>query len=182
MNRTMVKPPVVLTLICLIVTAALVFTYQFTEPRIEAAKAAAADASRRQVLPEATEFIPVALTPELSAITGGVVSEISRGEADGQTVGWVFTCAAKGYGGNVVLMCGIDQDGLLTKIIIMEHSETPGLGTKVTDESYTSRFIGTTAETYDQVDGISGATYTSVALKTSIAAAFDIYEQVKEEN
>ena len=62
MNRTMVKPPVVLTLICLIVTAALVFTYQFTEPRIEAAKAAAADASRRQVLPEATEFIPVSYT------------------------------------------------------------------------------------------------------------------------
>lgn len=182
MDKKMVKPPIVLTVICLIVTTALVCTYQFTEPRIEAAKAAAADASRRQVLPAATEFIPIEVTPELSESSGNVVSEINRGEANGETIGWVFTCSAKGYNGDVTVMCGIDQAGALTKIIVMEHSETPGLGTKVTDESYTSRFIGTTADTYAQVDGISGATYTSNALKTSIAAAFGIYEQLKEGN
>ncbi|MDO4732480.1 MAG: FMN-binding protein [Bacillota bacterium] len=180
MNKDMIKPPVVLTLICLIVCAALVLTYQFTLPMIEASKAAAADASRREVLAEASEFVELPLE---EAITAGIgqVTAISEGKANGQTVGWVFTSNAKGYGGAVVVMCGIDTEGMLTKVKVTEHSETPGLGSKVADPSYTDQFSAADRDGAAQIDAISGVTYTSTAVKASIEAAYAAYEKMAKE-
>ena len=49
------KPIVVLTAICVIVSAALVGTYGLTKPVIDAAKAAEANAALSAVLPDGTE-------------------------------------------------------------------------------------------------------------------------------
>lgn len=175
-SKEMLKPVLVLTLICFIVTAALVVTYQFTAPQIATAKAAAADASRREVLPQAEEFAPL----ELPAGLDPQVLEISRGISAGQTVGWVISCGSKGYGGTVMVMCGLDGQGALTKVKITEHTETPGLGSKVADSAYTDLYSGADISSYTQIDGVSGATITSKALKAAIAAAYSAYGQIKE--
>ena len=171
------RAPLVLTLICLIVTGLLVCTYQFTKPLIDAAKQEAADAARREVMPTASEFASLPLPP---ADNGGPgqVREIYQGLAEGQTVGWVFTCSAKGYGSQVIVMCGIDTTGQLTKVKITEHGETPGLGSKVATSSYTDQYSGLTLEAAEELDGVSGATLTSTALKNALAAAKAAYEAI----
>ena len=56
------KPIVVLTAICVIVSAALVGTYGLTKPVIDAAKAAEANAALSAVLPDGADFEEVTVT------------------------------------------------------------------------------------------------------------------------
>lgn len=161
----LLRPPLVLTMVCLVVTLLLVATYQLTLPYIEAAKAAAADAGRRAVAPQADSFLPYdGALPEH-------VDSIYLARSSGQPAGCVVSCSAKGFNGPVVVVCGFAADGTLSGLRVSEHSETPGLGTKVAADGYTAQFVGLDATNYQGVDAVSGATVTSTALKQAVATA-----------
>ena len=58
------KPIVVLTVVCVVVSAALTGTYKLTKPVIDAAKADEANAALLAVLPEGADFEQVTVTAE----------------------------------------------------------------------------------------------------------------------
>ena len=70
-----------------------------------------------------------------------------------------------GYGGNVLVMIGVDlQSRKLIGLEIIQHSETPGVGSR---KQWKNISIDKTVElrsTGGQIDGISGATYSSQAV------------------
>ena len=160
-------PVVVLTVICAVVSAALVFTYQATKPIIDEAKNAEANAARAVVLPGASGFEEV----ELSAQIEGAVDAYK--ETSGK--GYVVTASAQGYGGPVNLMVGFDANGTSTGVKMLEHQETPGFGAKLAEDSYGAGYVGKTASDYTEVDGISGASITSKAYKKALGTAFELY-------
>ena len=160
-------PVVVLTVICAVVSAALVFTYQATKPIIDEAKNAEANAARAVVLPGASGFEEV----ELSAQIEGAVDAYK--ETSGK--GYVLTASAQGYGGPVNLMVGFDENGTITGVKMLEHQETPGFGAKLAEDSYGAGYVGKTASDYTEVDGISGASITSKAYKKALGPAFELY-------
>ena len=160
-------PVVVLTVICAVVSAALVFTYQATKPIIDEAKNAEANAARAVVLPGASGFEEV----ELSAQIEGAVDAYK--ETSGK--GYVVTASAQGYGGPVNLMVGFDANGTNTGVKMLEHQETPGFGAKLAEDSYGAGYVGKTASDYTEVDGISGASITSKAYKKALGTAFELY-------
>ena len=160
-------PVVVLTVICAVVSAALVFTYQATKPIIDEAKNAEANAARAVVLPGASGFEEV----ELSAQIEGAVDAYK--ETSGK--GYVVTASAQGYGGPVNLMVGFDANGTITGVKMLEHQETPGFGAKLAEDSYGAGYVGKTASDYTEVDGISGASITSKAYKKALGTAFELY-------
>ena len=63
---------------------------------------------------------------------------------------------------------------------MMSNEEAPGLGQKVTDESFSSQFSGLPAEafTLDDIDAIAGATISSRASVNAINLAIKAYEEV----
>lgn len=63
--KDFVVPVVVLTVICVVVSTALVFTYQATKPIIDEAKNAEANSVRAVVLPGATAFEAVELPSDI---------------------------------------------------------------------------------------------------------------------
>ena len=65
-----------------------------------------------------------------------------------------------------------DKGGRIAGVSVVSHSETPGIGTNVFEDSYLAKFRG--KATADEVDAISGATVSSKALKSGISTAFDI--------
>ena len=144
--KDFVIPVVVLTVICVVVSAALVFTYQATKPIIDEAKNAEANAARAVVLPGASGFEEVELTAEIE----GAVDAYK--ETSG--MGYVVTASAQGYGGPVNLMVGF---------------------AKLAEDSYGAGYVGKTASDYTEVDGISGATVTSKAYKKALGTAFELY-------
>ena len=156
-----------MTVICAVVSAALVFTYQATKPIIDEAKNAEANAARAVVLPGASGFEEV----ELSAQIEGAVDAYK--ETSGK--GYVVTASAQGYGGPVNLMVGFDENGTITGVKMLEHQETPGFGAKLAEDSYGAGYVGKTASDYTEVDGISGASITSKAYKKALGTAFELY-------
>ncbi len=174
MMKDIVKPIAVLAGICLVVTALLAFVNQLTLPVIVAAEEKAAAAARSEVLSAAKDF--KRLTPEY--LPEGV-TEVYEG-SDGS--GYVILVQVKGYGGVIRLIAGIRSDGTLEAIKTLSHSETTGVGTKAVDNNsgYRERFAGTTADSYQQIDTISGATISSTAYKKGVGLIFDAYRIVKE--
>ena len=170
--KDIVKPIAVLAAICLVVTALLAYINSVTSPIILAAELKAAEEARMEVMEDATSFeeIDPALLPE--GVTEGY-------EADNG--GYVFLMTTKGYGGDIKMICGI-LDDKITKVETLSHSETSGIGSKVVDNNsgYSDNYIGKTAEDYESVDGITGATISSTAYKKALESAFEAYEAVKE--
>ena len=97
----------------------------------------------------------------------GVYAALDEG---GQTVGYVYELASRGYGGDVVLSVGI-RDGAVSGVAIASHSETKGLGTA--DEApFLQRFLGLTeAGEAESVDAMGGATVSSDAVRGAVAQA-----------
>ncbi|MBQ3107167.1 MAG: FMN-binding protein, partial [Firmicutes bacterium] len=147
------KPIVVLTLICLVVTAALAFTYDFTKPIIDAINERIANETRASVLPEGTSF-----TQSDAALADGVIEVYVADNG----AGMVVTSAAKGFGGDITVMTGIDANGKITGVSVTSHGETPGLGTKAMTETYLANYQGLDeAVLGTTIDGVTGATYSS---------------------
>ena len=97
---------------------------------------------------------------------------------DGGIIGCCVNSVGSGYGGDINLMVGIDTDGKVSGISFVSMSETPGVGTKVKGKGFFSQFLGLgeNAVIGENVDGISGATFSSkgVAEAVNNALALDI--------
>ncbi len=77
-----------------------------------------------------------------------------------------------GYGGELSFLIGLDREGRITGVAPWRHSETPAYFSSLVEEGYFNRFVGRNlAETFDDLDAVSGATITSDAAKAEILAA-----------
>ncbi len=169
-----IKPILSLTIICLVVTAAVSGTYQLTKPVIEQSLDAASNEARKEVLSTAESFEKIKLDNDTLEQYG--VIEAHRSNDNGVAV----KVESKGYStsGNIVLMIGIDSNGTISGIKLLEHSETDGLGTKALGNDYFSQFYGKN-ESVSDVSPVSGATYSSTGVKNAINNALKLYETVK---
>ena len=170
------KPALTLFVICLVVTALLAGTNLLTKDRIAEQARITAEQSRRVVLSEAEAF-------EES-------QDYYIGTSGGETVGYVFETEAKGYGGTVKVMTGIDVEGNITGVVILSHSETPGLGANADRASFTDQYkqaapeggitlVKTKAPAEGEVEALTGATITSRAVTDAVNAAIEQYNAVK---
>lgn len=165
-----VKPIVVLMLICLVITAALAYTNKVTAPLILKAEKEKAEAAQKEVLPEADSFKPMELSGLPSSVTA--IFKADNGS------GYVLMLTAKGYGGPMKLICGIDADGIITACRTLSQTETQGLGTKTVEPKFRDQFIGKDSS-LTGVETISGATISSKAYIGAIKDAFAAYEIAK---
>lgn len=174
-NWKHVKPTAVLVVICFVITLALAGTYQVTKPVIEAITKARADAARAEVLPAGAKgFSPMGQT-----FLPGVIDLYG---ADNMS-GMVVTATERGYGGEVSVMVGIDNDGSVTGVKVLQHAETPGLGTKPMAEEHLAQFLNKkkistgnpASET--NIDAITGATLSSNAIYRAVENALKQYAE-----
>ena len=175
MKRTfseIIKPVLVLTLICAVVTFALAYVNSVTAPIIAKSQEEEAQKARAEVLKDGDTFtkIDVDNLPQ-------TVTEVYRAE---NGAGYVFMLAAKGYGGDMKLICGINSSGEIEECKTLSHNETSGLGSKTAEDPYRSQYSGKTADTLNQVDAITGATISSNAYKNAVTDALEAYKTVKE--
>ncbi len=174
MNNTfkdIIKPILVLTCICLVVTALLAYINLVTSPIIADAEQKKSEEAMTEVLSEADSFEPV----QCDNVPDGVTAYKATNDA-----GYVFFLTTKGYGGDMKLICGIKSDGTIEACKTLSHSETSGLGSKTAEDPYKSQYNGKSADTLDQVDSITGATISSKAYMSAIENAFKAFEILKE--
>ena len=168
------KPIVVLSLICIIITGALAATNQVTAPIILEATIAAENAARAEVLPEADSFSPV---------EGIAVEGVSAVYTADNGAGAAITASAKGYGGNVVVMVGINAEGSIEAITVTQQAETKGIGSNVVDNAeYLANYNGLSAAEplvlNEDVDAVTSATVSSTAVLNAVNNAIAAYNQI----
>lgn len=104
----------------------------------------------------------------------------------GELVGVALESFAPGYSGDIGVMVGFNlEDDTLMGIGVTTQTETPGLGTRVMEPSFTGQFrahslggLALKAQGGD-IDGISGATFSSVGTSNAVANAAKAYEALK---
>ena len=159
-----VGPVIILLAICFVVTYAMSAVYNITAERVEQSKINMANEARFLVLPQADSF---------SAIEADFTQGITEAYRADNGEGFVFASASQGFNGYVTFIIGISPEGEVVGINMFDHNETPGLGTKVGDTNFLEAFLGNTDET--KLDGVSGATLTSNALRNAVAQAKAAY-------
>lgn len=164
-----VMPIVVLTVICLVITALLALTNSATEPVIQKASLERAEKARAEIIPEADGF-------ELVEIEGlpDRVKEVYRTTND---TGYIFMLSTMGYGGEMSLILGMNNDGTIKEVKTLKHSETKGMGSKTADDPFRSQFVGKDAS-LEGVDAITGATISSKAYLEAVADAFAAFDML----
>ena len=173
MKKDFVMPILVLALICLVISGALALTNNVTEPIIADAAAGREDAARYEIIPQADSFDEIVGTDGLAA----PVRQVYEATKNGERVGYIFMVTESGYGGDVKIICGINNEGRLIRSKVLEHSETKGLGSKIEEDWFTLQFDGTDSSFRD-IDAISGATKSTNAYVNAIRHAFDAYEVI----
>ena len=179
--KKIVKDALILFAITLIAGVLLGFVHELTKEPIAKAQADAANATYRAIFAEADSFeespdlteVAVACTADetLQAFGSNVsVNNILYAKDEsGEDIGYVIISSAKGYGGPVKIAVGVNADGVITGLGFITINETPGLGMKAKDDSFTSQFAGMTDP--DTMDAVSGATYTTKAVRAGVKAA-----------
>ena len=79
-----------------------------------------------------------------------------------------YTATAKGYGGDVTVTMTFDANSI-TDVAIVGDSETSGIGSNAVEQMPQQILDAQSAE----VDGVSGATFTSTAVRTAAADCID---------
>jgi electron transport complex protein RnfG len=101
-------------------------------------------------------------------------------------IGYIVKAQAAGYGGNCVVVIGVDSDLKITGISFPETlPETAGLGQKATEPEFYSQFAGKGTKLSvkkgggageSEIDAISGATITSTAVTNAVNASTEFVE------
>lgn len=174
-KKDILKSIVVLTVICLVTSAALAVVNHFTAPVSAANAAAREEDTRRTVMKDAAEFQALSEIAFSEDILGAYAGK----DAMGATLGYIFTVQGKGFGGPITVMCAIDTNDRIIACSTLDVSgETKTLGGRVADEAYTGQYAGSNAA-LDGVETISGATVTSKAYEDCVKAAFEACAVVK---
>ncbi len=118
-----------LTIICAIATALLAYVHEATRLPRERIEKKLQSLALQEVLPtfetsEKHSFL-ANKSPQVKAF---------RASLKGKPVGIAIQGGTmKGFSGEIKLMAGFDNHGKIVRIKVLDHKETPGIGTKVTD-------------------------------------------------
>ncbi|MDA3860782.1 MAG: FMN-binding protein [Melioribacteraceae bacterium] len=120
--------------------------------------------------------------------------ELYKVSINDSLIGYALPYSGSGFQGNIRLMIGLDCNLIkITGMRVLEQVETPGLGTKVTEESFTCQFIdlvtnpliecikGAKATKVNEVEAITGATISSKAVLRIINTGLGELRSLKAE-
>ena len=136
-----IKPPLVLTLICIIACGLLVAAYEATYVDTSGVITDKLTAGLTELYGSAEGF-EMLKNPDGTVLTYDGVDSVLT---DGTYV--AFEITADGYSsGGLHLLIGIDQNGAVQGVSLMSVSDTPGIGTRVQNDSFLSQFKGVSLE------------------------------------
>lgn len=185
-------PAIILVLICAICVALLALTADVTADARAYQAQWLADTNKRALYPLADDFpeetleqagegIPGAETVDLAQLHPEVYM-VAAVHTGGEVTGLIIGVASKGYGGKVPVMVGFDLSGTIVGIHVDASGETPGLGQKTADTSFTDQYLGRLSDdSLSDIDAVTSATISSNAVTASVREASFAYDALMRE-
>ncbi len=95
----------------------------------------------------------------------------------------VIGSTEKGFSGLIKIMIGFNASGVVENVVVLEQKETPGLGTKMTEDKFLKQFKGANLSTFNlkvtkdggEVDALTGATITTRAFCDAAQTAYEAF-------
>ncbi len=180
------KENIRLGLILLLITAIagllLGGAYEITKAPIAEKVAADKQAAMKEILPVADKFD----IADVNIQGNEKIYEVNVGLKGTEITGYAIKVAPKGYSGAIEIMVGISNDGKVTGIKILSHTETPGLGANAPKPEFSNQYkdkpikdklevVKTAPSKENQIQALTGATITSKAVTLGVNDAIDFY-------
>lgn len=116
----------------------------------------------------------------------GTIYKIYRAMKNGQFIGAAVEASSNGFGGLLTVLVGFDAEGNIIDYSLLNHSETPGLGSKASDwfkKGNKGDIIGknpgetplTVINDGGDIDAITASTITSRAFLQAVNNAYSVY-------
>ena len=195
-----------LAVLAAICTALVAFTHELTRDRIDDNRQRFLERSLEPVLEgldyEGSLSQSVLTVPAPHELPGSENVTIYRLYADKQPLAALFVVTPRnGYAGPIRLLIGVDAEGSVLRVRVLEHRETPGLGDRIEAEKsdwievFRGRSLGNPAADEWEIrrdggefDQLSGASVTSRAVVQAVrdtliyfsAKRGRVFEQVAE--
>lgn len=169
-----IKPTLVLIIVCAVISAALALTYNFT---------GVSELGNGYSNDQLAEFTANAL-PEADSLTQIEFEDenLLFGYKADNGAGLALIVNGKGYSSDgITMMVGFDMNGEVQGIHIIAQGETPGIGDKVAnnESDYLKNFVGNTKGNVS-ADIVAGATRTSNGIIDGVTKATELFEKLKE--
>ena len=179
-----IKLGLVLTAYAVAACVGLAFVYAKTKADIDKQDAANLEIAIKDLFPDADSFedLKGIIVSADSGVSFDNQYSVIRG---GKIIGAAIQGSTGSYGGPIVVLTGVSADGKISRVKIMSHSDTPGLGANAGKPNYfVDKKAGITF--YDQFEGkkisdpfqpkndviaITAATITSTAVSKVVKAA-----------
>lgn len=163
--KDILRAVLIVFLVCGAAAGSLSFVNQSTKGRIAEQARLEREEAMKQVYPQAAGFRETVPGREWEAEDGGPAP------------GRVVAATARGYGGPISLVIGVDGENRITGVRVMRHTETPGLGARIAAESFLAQFAGKSGAELKlkkdnpaagRIDAITAATISSRAVSETI--------------
>ena len=180
------KLTVTLLVTCIIVAGLLGLVNGVTAGPIAQINQQKTEQAMAQVVSDPSSFQAVAELPQAAVdaatAAGGTLTELY----DGQGAGYVLKVVASGSQGNIEMMVGVDGEGVVTGVSVVDSSETAGIGSKVMENEplasgtgVLDQFAGKSAAdgtlaVGTNVEAITGATVSTKGVTTGVNAALAV--------
>ena len=174
---------ITLSVICLVCSALLGVVYSVTKAPIEAAELTKINNAIKAVVPECDNNP----SEEMIEVEGSVVYPA---KVNGNIVGYAIKVKVSGFGGPIQMMVGFKADGTIYNTSVISHSETPGLGAKITGEIPTrTQIVGkspassnlTVTKDGGEIDAITASTITSRGFLRGVDAAYKVFVELQKQ-
>jgi electron transport complex protein RnfG len=177
--------------ICLVCSALLGLVNHVTAEPIAVANLAKTNNAIKAVTPE---FDNVPSEEVMKVEVDGKEYTVYPATYQGKIMGYAIQVKPTGFGGTIDMLVGFDAEtGKIYNTSVISHSETPGLGAKISETgagSFRAQFDGMDpAKTKlmvkkdgGDVDAITASTITSRAFTSGVAEAYKVYLTIKGED
>ena len=172
-----IKLAAILFGIAFVCTFILVLCNDITAPIIAENTKIAEEEAKQSVLPEATGGFETVKNFSSTGVKEAYIGKDGKGEV----VGYCFKVSTKdnenkAFGGEILMIVGIDKDLKITGVDLTTLAETPGLGAKADEDEFKNQFKGKSGELTvvksgakdSEIQAISGATISSKAVTEGV--------------
>jgi Na+-translocating ferredoxin:NAD+ oxidoreductase subunit G len=184
LQSTFLNLIVTLAVITLVAALSLGYVYQWTKEPIAQAQLARQMKAIATVIP-GYDNNPVMEKYKVATPDGTDSLEFFPARKGAEQIGVAIKSkSSKGYSGDIIIMTGFSMKGEILNVVVIEHKETPGLGSKMSSPRFVSQFIGKLPEVFrlkvkkdgGDVDAITGATISSRAYSDAVRLAYDTFK------
>lgn len=179
--KEMVKLISVLTIICVLSGSMLAFVNDLTKDRIMDLRVEKEMGVLKEVMPQFDNkpAINTLIITENNTEYTFFVARLQNAYS-----GVAFkTASQKGFGGEVAVMVGLNADGSIKAVKIMDNKESPEQSKGIQSDGFTQQFIAKSIENTvwklkkdkGDIDGVTQATISSRAVMDAIDIGRDVY-------